>query len=439
MSSQKNTDRPLIYLLAIEDVARSPLVRSQVCNLLKALREQTDVPITLVSLYPVVNWFKCRDELNVLRDRLATDHIGFHVVPLLYLTRYFYIPTWLFVWFWIQILFASLWISLRLRPALVHCRSYPAAVVGKLVKRFCRAKLLFDTRALYPEEGATLAEGGKSVLFNEASFAMWKRIEQKLVKAADKVTVVSTPSVDILTSHYSVPADHIVVVPTTTTTHPLTLLDTWRAHYRAELGLSDEIVVAYVGSWFEPEPTMALFRQLIEVAPDANFFFMLIVSSRALDNASPNESLSAVVRRELGLGENCIALSLPQPMVARYLACADIAAQPVGAAQKIATDPRYKLTARTRLSIKFTEYLACGLPVLVNRWAGAAADIVAEHDLGLVYDEITPADMRAWLEYWKTNCALYRQRAWNYARENFAIEVVAQRYLTLYQQLLDQN
>ena len=152
--------RPIVYLTAIEDVARSPLIRSQVLAMLKAVAEQhPGRPFVLVALYPIVNVLRFRRQLAAVRTELAEAGIAVHVFPIVFLTRHFYVPWLLLPLYLAQALIWSLWIAFWLQPAIIHCRSYPAAIVGRIVKRLASCRLVFDTRALYPEEGATLAEG----------------------------------------------------------------------------------------------------------------------------------------------------------------------------------------------------------------------------------------------------------------------------------------
>ena len=96
-------------------------------------------------------------------------------------------------------------------------------------------------------------------------------------------------------------------------------------------------------------------------------------------------------------GVGCTVLAARPADVVRYLAGADLAVQPVGVTAQAMQDERFLLQARTMLSVKFTEYLAAGLPVIISRWAGAAAQIVRHHDLGMVYDEASPEERKAWL------------------------------------------
>jgi glycosyltransferase involved in cell wall biosynthesis len=431
--------RPIVYLTAIEDVARSPLIRSQVFTLLKEIAtRQPGRPLALVALYPIANALRFRRELAGVRAELAAAGIAFYVCPIIFLTRYFYIPRALLAAYLPQALLWALWIGLRLRPALVHCRSYPAALVGRMVKGLAGARLLFETRALYPEEGATRRDGGQSILLDAASFHAWKQIESALIDSADVTVVVSEPSVAILAAQHPASARRIVVLPTCTRVASQQELASWRRQTRAELGLDGCLVVAYAGSWFVPEPAIELFRRLVRARPNLPWHLLLLVSSGAAGPQSrTNDDVRAAVLRALGPDTGCTALSVPHAKVARYLAGADLAAQPVGAPDDARMDERYLRVAQTALSVKFTEYLACGLPVFVSRWHGAAAALAQAHDLGVVYDQASDDDIAGWLARWQDRRDELQRRAWAFARDHFSLQTVASKYLDTYRRLID--
>lgn len=421
----------IVYLIAIEDIIRSPLIRSQVIALLKVMAaRQPGYRFTLVALYPLANWLRFRTELAPLRAELADAGIRLQVLPIVFLTRLFYIPRAWLPLYRIQAFLAALWIWLSLRPTLIHCRSYPAAWIGRWVKRLCAARLVFDARALYPEEGITRRESGKTRLLDEADFDIWKRIEAQLIAAADQVVAVSRPMAALLSAEYPTVTPRLAVAPTCTAVPTRAELNAWRAEARRQLGLQDQLTVAYVGGWFDRAATIGLFRALRAALPAAPWYFLLLV-------AVPNPAeLADLVRRELGPDTACMALNVPQRQVIRQLAAADLAALPIWQVVEHEDDPRHDRVVRTILSVKFAEYLAAGLPVLTSQRAGAAADIVTEHDLGIVYDRASATELAAWLARWQANPADFGNRAWRYAAEHFDLNSVAERYLGMYREHL---
>ncbi len=425
-----------VYLIAVEDVVQSPLIRSQVFDVLRAMRAQgASWRQEVVALYPIVNWLRYGRRLRARRDELAQAGIALHVLPIFFLTRHFYMSrSWLAL-YRLQARLAAAWIARRWRPALVHCRSYPAMLVGDDVKRLVGSRLIFDTRALYPEEGAVRLDSGKSILLDDLSFATWKQIEAGLIRRADAIACVSQPMADILAEQYPEARDRLLVAPTCTPVPTPDALAAWRSQTRADLALADQLVVAYAGSWFDPASTLALFRQVQAAAGAAPCHFLLLVSSRSGEADAMQSRVAAAVREALPQS-GCTVLAARPADVVRYLAGADLAVLPIGVSEQARRTARFHLLARTILSVKFTEYLAAGLPVLVNRWAGAAADIVRQHDLGIVSDEASPDEMAAWLARWQAQRADFSARAWRFAREHFALDVLAAQYRELYHRLL---
>jgi|GEM_PF-2316291 len=420
-----------VYVTAIEDIVQSPLIRGQVFNLLREMRDQEPERLFAVfALYPVLNFWRFRRKTAALRAELAQDGIGLHVAPILFLTRYFYIPWWLAPLYFLQALIAACWIGWRLRPTLVHCRSYPAAMVGWLVRRIWRTPFVFDTRAPYPEEGAVREIGARTQRLDEPSFRMWKRWEGTLVKAAAFTTTVSTPNYSYLVGTYPAQVLHLCVAPTFAFVPDQQKLIKWRAETRQQIN-TNNAVLAYAGSWSEPNLLRDVFQRVQAATPTVTWSILLLVAQRGAPAQIPD--LNDYFQTALGT-RNCTALSAAPNQVARYLAGADLAVFPLQPSDAFRHDPRYALWSKTVISVKFVEYLAAGLPVLVSQWAGAAAELVNTYDVGIVYDTITDAALAAWLLRWQQDARSFRVRAWETAHTHFSHDVVAHQYLELYRQ-----
>ena len=436
MSTERN--RAIIYLLSIEDIVRSPIVRSQSLEVLNLLVDQLcPYYLYIVSLYPITSCLRNHKELIALRRNLAHRHIRLQILPIPYLTRHFYIPKALLpLYNWIART-AAKWIIRQIDPCLVHCRSYPAALVGHFIKGQNDCKLVFDPRSLYPEEGASRVIAGKHVMFDAQTYSKWKSIESDLITASDAVITVSQPFADILAEQYPHSKAQRVTIPTAADVIPPAQIEIHRALTRKKLGcLDNDTVVAYVGTWFDYEAFMELVQLLRQALPDTPWRFLLIVSGLS---SQKGKHLRASLEQKLDadLGQRYHLLSLPQAQVHQYLAGADIAVQIASTPADKKQDTRYQLMARTVISVKFAEYLASGLPVVVSKWAGAAADIVRKHNLGLVYDEATIEELRSWLVNWQAEPDDFRQRARDFAHAHFSLETVTESYLTIYKQLLE--
>jgi len=418
-----------IYLLAIEDVVRSPLIHSQAFPLLRHLARNTGWDPILASAYPLPNYWRFRYQRQQLKTILAADSITQDMLPIAFLTRHFHIPACLLPWYKMQARAAASVLARRHNPRLIHARSYPAALLGLYLKQRTRAPLILDARSLYIQEGEVVAEGGKGVMFGPKDVAAWKQEEARLMAASDAITVVSQPMADILAQAYPQAADKIHTIPIAARAPDWSALHDWRQRMRQRLGFgSDTRVLVYLGSWFEPDLVLPIVERLHRLRPDIQWALLLLVAHAP---AGMEEVVSARLNRTIPVHH----LSAPHQEVQSYLAAADLAILPQAKGLHL-THPAYRQRARSVLSIKFTEYLAAGLPVLAARnWAGAAADIVAKEDVGAVYDDLSDVALRAWVERWRAEAEAMRKRAWLYARHTFHPDVVFGRYQALYDHL----
>lgn len=419
-----------LYLIAIEDIVRSPLIQSQVFSLVIEMASRSPLQdFAIVALYPIANWVKYRSRVSELRQQLEQHRVQLHVLPILFLTRDFYFAWWLAPLFAIQIWAAAVWIGLRCRPSVLHCRSYPAALVGWVTRLLWGTPFIFDTRAPFPEEGAVREIGGRTNRMDVTSYRFWKWIERRLIMAAGFTTVVSQANADHLAAAYPAQASELQVLPTSAPVIDEAVLATWREQTRAKLGADSAFVLVYAGSWSEPELLRSAYKLVQDALPDTSWWLLLLVTYRAIPSGV--KDIDKYFQTVLETPRCTVHTASPDE-VGHWLAGADLAILPLSPSPSFEDDPKYVLWSQTVLSVKFVEYLAAGLPVLVSSWAGAAADLVTTHDLGLVYDTATPTELDNWLGHWKMERKEYRQRTWEYAREHFALDVIARRYLDLY-------
>ncbi|MDQ3002705.1 MAG: glycosyltransferase [Fibrobacterota bacterium] len=89
--------------------------------------------------------------------------------------------------------------------------------------------------------------------------------------------------------------------------------------------------------------------------------------------------------------------------------------------------------SHTRFGVKVVEYLACGLPVIANSNAGAAADFLEESGAGVRLDLDDKFAEKA-TQFWRT--VYSRERLMHLAADNFSLRVIGRKYGELYDELL---
>lgn len=162
----------------------------------------------------------------------------------------------------------------------VHCRSYPAALIGRRLKRRFGVKYLYDFRDFYADGG--LAKGSPLL---RPLYQRMKQLEGPMIREADRIVCLTSRARDLLIDWYlsDDPAapDRFQIVPCCADFDhfdPDKVDAAALALLRERLGLNrDQTVLLYLGSlgpdYLLPQ-MMDLFAQLVALRPDARFLFV---------------------------------------------------------------------------------------------------------------------------------------------------------------------
>lgn len=298
----------------------------------------------------------------------------------------------------------------------VHCRSNLPALVGVRAARGTAAKVLFDNRGLFSEEARLRGDRLRA--------AAERRNERRLLLRADATVVVSNAFRDYVVEEYDLPKaaiDKLVVIPNGFAKERFDYDEPERARRRSEL-FGDRPTMAYSGTiveWQMFAETVAAFARLRMKRPDALFLALTPhrdAATRALQQAgvSANDyrvetAYGADFGETLSLADFGVLLRRPTPV------------------------------NRVASPIKFGEYLASGLPVLLSPEIGDTERIARDNRLGVVVrghqSDLDRAldDMAALVGEKDT-----RARCRAYAENNLTVDQTAETYFRLYQKLAEQ-
>jgi glycosyltransferase involved in cell wall biosynthesis len=162
----------------------------------------------------------------------------------------------------------------------VHCRSYPAALIGRRLKRSHSIKYLYDFRDFYADGGLT--KGSKLL---RPLYRRMKQLEGPMVRDADRIVCLTNRARDLLIDWY-LPADfgasnRFQIIPCCADfAHfdPAKVDAAAVEALRLRLGLArGQSVLLYLGSlgpdYLLPQ-MMDLFAELIALRGDARFLFV---------------------------------------------------------------------------------------------------------------------------------------------------------------------
>ena len=161
---------------------------------------------------------------------------------------------------------------------LIHCRSHLMALLGLSLKLTINTPFLFDMRSFFPEERVDGNLWPQNNPIYRLIFHYFKRKELEMFNAASHVVVLTEASSKILKSKYHL--ENISVIPCCADFElfnykSVTPKDIKEAKKKLKID-NDEFVLSYLGSlgtWYELDKMLKLFKQIKEVHTDSVFVF----------------------------------------------------------------------------------------------------------------------------------------------------------------------
>jgi glycosyltransferase involved in cell wall biosynthesis len=310
----------------------------------------------------------------------------------------------------------------RNRIEMVHARGHIPATIALGLKRRFGVKMIFDLRGLMAEEYVDAEhwrEGG-------LPFRMTKAAERRILAATDGIVTLTERIWPIIKEWQGLRgrAVHHEVIPCCVDLSLFKFSDADRERRRKELGLSDQFTVVYSGSldgWYLTEKMVDFFAALLKGNQEAHLLW--------LTNGSPDRVRELMSSRHVET-KNFSVLSVAAAEVPSYLAAADAGLSFIKPCiSKMASSPT-----------KNGEYLACGLPLVINAGVGDSDALIDDWTAGVLIEEFTDneyAEAGRAIEAIVTRPEV-RQKARMVAEQLFDLNTIGTvRYVSLYQRVLD--
>lgn len=259
------------------------------------------------------------------------------------------------------------------RPDIVHGRSYFATAIADVAATLMpRAKLLFDCRGMIGDEYVDAGHWTE----DRVEYRLVKRYETRAFRRAEGVVVLTEALKRWIESKRWLGAGtRIEAIPCCVDLEKFRFDADARTRLRRELGLQDKLVLVYAGSlgtWYR-EPDVARFAGLVRrnVGPGGVAFLLL--------TAAKEDALVTLLRRE-GFGEGEVVVrSVPSSAMPSHLSAGDLGISFITSCfSKKGSSPT-----------KVAEYLACGLPVVLNGDIGDQRDLARYDGACVVLDDFS--------------------------------------------------
>ena len=315
---------------------------------------------------------------------------------------------------------AGSYLALSKKIDIIHARATVPAAMAYVIARLTRRKFIFDVRGLMAEE---YADG---CMWKEGSFChkMTLYFQKLFLKSADELVVITENIKRFLS--YSDYLDkknkRISVIPCCVDIARFERNSSRNEALRQKYGLSGKFVFLYtgsVGTWYMLREMLDFFIAAKSVIPNAHFLILTHV----------DREMAGKIRGEKGLSSEDVSIDEAEfNDMPEYINLADVGIffiKPV-------------FSKRSSCPTKFAEYLACGLPVVINSGIGDTDNIVKERKLGIVINEFNRYSYLFGLRELSVLMKekdLLAERSRRTAEELFSLENGISRYLEIYRRL----
>lgn len=305
----------------------------------------------------------------------------------------------------------------RERPQIIHCRSYPATLLAILTKYiFKEIRVVFDPRGFWPEEGVVTGRWKEQ----SVTFKFWKRVEKFLLLRSDKVIALSESFAERIAG--IVGTANCSVIYASAAVEKFVTSPELRNLRRRELGLEGRDVLVYSGSlpfWHDPQLIAAVFKAMGQALNNPG---LLVLTGYDKTKLLSTFAAAGVDPKDFKI------LNAKADEVPGYLAAADYGLVPL----KEITHPAMGVVADTMIGTKVAEYLAAGLPIVVNRQVGGLRSLMERYKIGVFFDSIRLECLAFDAERIQRDYAAYRSDCLLVSTRYLSLERTASAYHDVY-------
>jgi radical SAM superfamily enzyme YgiQ (UPF0313 family) len=306
------------------------------------------------------------------------------------------------------------------RVRIIHVRGItPGMMVMALAKIF-RVKILFDMRGLLAEEYV----GGGLWTENSVQFRLVKDAERKMLKRADAITVLTRKHLELnkridFVKSRGVPMD---VVPCCVDMIKFDYRSDGVGAFKKALGLDGKFVLMYpgkLGTFYLVDEMLDFYKVMAEKLPGSIFVI--------LTNDDPSVLMQKAKAAGVEEDRLMVIRAVPFEEMPKYLAAADAGVFFINPYKKIGSSP-----------IKMGEFLASGVPVVINPGVGDTEELVRENNVGVVvtgFSDGQYGDAIDRLRELKKEGEALRERCRKTAGENLSLQGAVISYARIYRAL----
>lgn len=335
-----------------------PLGQSQVLAYLEKLSDQYNI---LIISFEKRRDYENADRVSTLRKRLVESSLEWK--PFIYHKSPSVAAT---AWDILVGMIAVQRACMTRKVSILHARSYVPALMMMPAKRLAKPKFIFDIRGFWADErvdgGLWPRDGGL--------YKVTKRLERFFFRSSDQIVTLTRASEKIIREF-----DYLQDAP-----KPIAVIPTCADLDRFKPAPGDPgrpFTFGYVGSigtWYMFDETMALFREITKLEPEARF---IVVNRNEHDAVWKAAEKHGVDRRHLEV-VSAEHRDVPSKVSQMHAAAALI---------------RPSFSKLSSAPTKLAEYLGCGVPCVGNVGVGDMEEILNGQRVGVVLRDFSAGEI----------------------------------------------
>ena len=386
-----------------------PLGQSQIVSYLKELSKK-GIDFILLT-YEKKRYLQDKEMLAMVSQELKNHNIKWLNL------RYHKNPPFLSTLFdGVTGLILCIYVVIREKPAVVHSRSYISALMGLILKKIFRTKLIFDMRGFWADERV---DGG---IWKKQSpvYRLVKSLEKIYLKSSDSTVVLSKKARDYINGPLRLNTN-VIVIPCAADVEKFKFNSQTYQTLRKKYFLEGKFVFVHAGSledWYLIDRMLDFFNVAKENINKAHFLVL---------THSPKEKLTKLISARNLSPKDFTVIGILQNEMPDYLSLAD--------AGLFFLKRSFAMTAAS--PTKVAEYLSCGLPIITNRDIGDLEEYILQNRVGIVINDFEEKEYKAASEgiidlLAKTGI---KENCRKIAIENFSLKSATKKYNELYLRL----
>lgn len=269
-------------------------------------------------------------------------------------------------------IFSTLSLSKKEKIVVIHARGFIPALIGFLPARLCGTKLFFDTRGLLADKYV----GGGLLKQHSLTYKLMRFGEDYLLKKSDCFTVETYKHAEIIRSSKNGLSRKMDIIPCCVDINKF-----YHSSKSKNFDINEKFDLIYLGkagTWYLIEEMLDFFSAMSIRIPNSRFVF--------LTQDEPEHVYSTAAKKGISISK----IAVIKPGVREV---PDFLSKARAGIFFINPHKRYNSSP-----IKYGEYLASGLPVIINSGIGDTEEITEEERVGVVVKKFSMLEYESAIE-----------------------------------------